>query len=136
MRTRTIIASVSLLSVLVAGIVAAVIWLRPAKVPLPTPEPVAVPSQPEVLMLPTDPAWCHLVDYRHDGPPPWPRGNSMWLGANLFHPRGLWVGNMHAENFDAAVGQFKLETVQVRRIGKNGCVIIDPRIPPEWFGNK
>jgi len=42
---------------------------------------------------------------------------------------------MHAENFAAVVDQLKLETVQVRLISETQCEVIDPRIPPEWFGN-
>jgi hypothetical protein len=43
---------------------------------------------------------------------------------------------MHAENFQEAVKQFRLETVEILPVGNRNCVIVDERIPKQWLLKK
>src|SRR4051794_24770211 len=109
-------------------------WFR---VPRPDGEVVATATPeppPEVLMLPTTGTWTTLVAIRREGPPPWPHGNRLSL---CLDPKELGatldVINMRAENFYHITGVLALDAVMVRRIGDCECLIIDSRIPREWF---
>jgi len=43
---------------------------------------------------------------------------------------------MHAENFSEIVRRRNLETVAIVVLDKNNCLIVDARIPREWFRQK
>src|SRR5262245_47653841 len=106
-------------------------WLR---VPRPVEEMVvAAPPQPEreILILPTAGVTQTLLKPRHDGPPPWPHGNRMWLSHDPKKLDELFVLNMHAENFHHITGELKMKTVMVRRLGDKECLVIDPLISRE-----
>ena len=45
----------------------------------------------------------------------------------------LQVLNMHSANFGHIVGELKIDTVEVERVGKQHCLIVDARIPRQWL---
>lgn len=99
---------------------------------------LAKPKDPQVCYIPTASNWAQTeVGYVWNSPPPWPEGNCLSL-----YPTGISSGvsyhvvNMHAENFGAIVRKLGLNRVQVRIVpvgASKKLLIIDPRIPREWF---
>ena len=95
-----------------------------------------------------------LLFFQHQSPGPWTHGNSFTLApgpawtvkgpvGNFLRqhrpvsltggPTGWGVLNMHAENFSEIVRQLKLESVEILLLDDHTCLVIDPRIPREWF---
>jgi hypothetical protein len=122
MRSRTWPVVVALLGI---GLVAVSLW-RFGQGPAPSSGRMTLPARS---------AESTQVGYRHDGPPPWPKGNCFWLTSDPADPEAprFHVGNMHAENFERVVRDLGLETVEVMRVGEGHCLIVDPRIPREWL---
>jgi hypothetical protein len=93
------------------------------------------------LDVPARAGWRTCVSFA--SPPPWPRpGPPPWRGGNCFSLApvsgppdgpGLFVVNMHVENFERVVRDLGLETVRVHRIEGNRCLVTDPRIPRSWL---
>ena len=124
----------SVLSFLVLGALFAGAWWW-LRIPRPVEQSAvtAPESVREILMLPTAPVTTTLVKPNHNGPPPWPYGNSMWLSRDPKESEEFFVVNMHTENFCHITSELKMKTVMVRRLGDKKCLVIDPLIPREWF---
>jgi hypothetical protein len=103
------------------------------------------------------------VLHRYDTPPPWPHGNCFSVSRLSLQQRRaierdearaqrsnrrsnkqrvprpdprsyeLQVLNMHAANFGRVVEELKIDTVEVERVGKQHCLIVDARISREWL---
>ncbi len=40
---------------------------------------------------------------------------------------------MHAANFGHIVRELRIDTIEVERVGKQHCLIVDARIPRQWL---
>ena len=88
-----------------------------------------------------------LVGHHYDTPPPWPHGNCFSLSRLSLqqrralerspgpspYPYELQVLNMHAANFGHIVRELRIDTIEIERVGKQHCLIVDARIPQEWL---
>ena len=116
-------------ALVVWGLAAALVWWLGWSVSPPTPD------RPQRMALPVRSRFTTAVGYNHTGPPPWPSGNCFWLYPDPTGQAGprFHVDNMHAENFERLVRDLGLETVEVLCVSPGHCVVVDPRIPREWF---
>ncbi|HQR06870.1 MAG TPA: hypothetical protein PLN21_08615 [Gemmatales bacterium] len=95
---------------------------------------------PQVIYLSTRGYYMQTdIGYVWNSPPPWPEGNSFSLAAEPGDPSKCinHVVNMHAENFHDICIKLGLLRVRARilndAIGNTYIIIIDPRIPRNWF---
>ena len=95
-----------------------------------------------------------LMGFQHRTPGPWPDGNNFSLAPRSgwimcgpigrfvreYAPNDLTGGsmgwsvvNMTAENYSEIVRQLKIESVEILILDKHTCLVVDARIPREWF---
>lgn len=95
-----------------------------------------------VVEVPAKIAGSTAVGFEPNTPPPWPKGNCITVKPDADvggrQPDGAvddgWhVGNMHGENFSAFVAQAGMKTIKVLPIDGRYCLIVDSRVPREWF---